>query len=221
MRKILLLSALASLSVSACETTKVNTTQLDNSRVDNSRGKATIYNDIREIGPVAGLGIESQDIDSMSDQMMRDILSTSGLGNKSNPPRVLIDEGDFKNNSSSRLNVALITNKLRVGLNRASQGSMIFTKRSGGVSSAVQRERALKRDGMTDDGTIRSTSAVAGADYVLHGEISSQDAVQSQDGLTSRYNQILFELYDAELQTIVWSNIYEFDKTSQNDVIYR
>lgn len=216
MKHLFLACALGSIVTTGCATTGTHTTQ-----VANSQGKATVYNNVRESGPIAGIGIESQDIDGMSDEMMRDILATAGLGNRDNPPRVLIDEGDFKNNGSSRINVALITNKLRVGLNRASEGEMIFTKRSSGVSVAAQRERSLKRDGMTDGGTIRSTRAVAGVDYFLHGEIISQDAVQAQSGLTSRYNQILFELYDAELQTIVWSNIYEFDKTSQNDVIYR
>lgn len=192
MRFLLLACAVASITTTGCATTGTHTTQ-----VANSQGKATVYNNVRESGPIAG------------------------LGNRENPPRVLIDEGDFKNNGSSRINVALITNKLRVGLNRASAGEMIFTKRSSGVSVAAQRERSLKRDGMTDGGTIRSTRAVAGVDYFLHGEIVSQDSVQAQSGLTSRYNQILFELYDAELQTIVCSNIYEFDKTSQDDVIYR
>lgn len=218
MKNSIKLLALGALSLGACATAP---SPSHITAVNNSYGKATVYNDVREVGTVAGIGIESQDIDGMSDKMMRDILGTSGLGSVETPPRVLIDEADFKNNSSSRINVALITNKLRVGLNRAAQGSMIFTKRSGGVSQAIQRERNLKRDGVTDGGTIRTTKAIGGVDYFLYGEITSSDSIQAQNGLTSRYNQILFELYDAELQTIVWSNIYEFEKTSQDDVIYR
>lgn len=189
--------------------------------INNSRGAPSIYQDSRVVGPVAGIGIESQDIVSMADEMMRDMMSNNTLVGQSQAPRILIDEGDFKNSSSSRLNVAIITNRLRNSLNNASQGRMIFARRGSGVSSMVERERALKRDGVNDRGTIRNTKATSGFDFGLSGEITSLDSVQASNGLTSRFHQISFEMYDLELGTIVWSGIYDFEKVSQDDVIYR
>ena len=42
-------------------------------------------------GPVAGVGIESQDVVSMTDRMMRDMLSTPVLAGRATPPRIIID----------------------------------------------------------------------------------------------------------------------------------
>jgi len=213
-KTVLPASALAVL-LSACATT--GSTQ----SINNTSGSATIYQDSRVVGPVAGIGIESQDIVSMADKMMRDMLTKKNLAGRAKAPRILIDEGDFKNSSSSRLNVAIITNRLRSNLNNASEGRMIFARRGSGVSSMIERERALKRDGITDGGTIRSTNATGGFDFGLSGEITSLDAVQANNGLTSRFHQISFEMYDLELGTIVWSGIYDFEKVSQDDVLYR
>ena len=37
----------------------------------------------------------------------------------------------------------------------------------------------------------------------------------------ARFTQITFELVDMEYGTIVWSNIYDYAKASQDDIIYR
>ena len=84
----------------------------------------------------------------------------------------------------------------------------------------VEKERQLKRSGTTDAGTIRTTQATAGADYRLVGRISSLDSVKNSTLTTSRYHQIIFEMIDLELGTIVWNGIYEFQKTAQDDVVY-
>jgi PBP1b-binding outer membrane lipoprotein LpoB len=217
-QKLFSFAALALLGVGGCATTGPYPT--DTTGVDNTRGQATIYNDVREVGPVAGIGIESQDIISMSDKMMRDMMATPALAGRDIPPRILIAAEDFKNNSSSRINVALITSRLRNNLNRASRGRMVFIGR-GASTSMIERERALKREGVTDGGTIRQTKATGGIDYGLSGEIISSDAVKASSGLTSRFHQISFEMYDLELGTIVWSNIYDFEKTAQDDILYR
>jgi len=187
--------------------------------VNNTRGSATIYNDVRDVGPVAGVGIESQDINSMTDQMMRDMLANPTISSRSPASRIIIDEQYFSNESSSRINKKIITDRLRVSLNRGAQGRMVFVGRH--FSNMVEAERSLKRDGVVDGGTIRKTTATAGADYRLGGNITSLDAVQSQTGQTSRTHQIIFEMIDLELGTIVWSGIYDFKKTAQDDVLYR
>jgi PBP1b-binding outer membrane lipoprotein LpoB len=218
LQKMMILGVVA-LGMSACATTS-GPYATDRTGVDNSSGRATIYNDVREAGPIAGIGIESQDIVSMSDKMTRDMMTNPTLAGRDTPPRILIAAEDFKNNSSSRINVALITSRLRNNLNRASRGRMVFIGR-GASTSMIERERALKRDGMTDGGTIRHTKATGGIDYGLSGEIITLDSVQVSNGLTSRFHQISFEMYDLELGTIVWSNIYDFEKTAQDDILYR
>lgn len=203
---------LASLTMVACGGNSV--------RYDNSAGKATIYEDISSTSnQVSGIGVESQDIVSMTDQMMRDMLQNPTLMGGVQAPRVIIDSQYMMNESTSTINKNMLTDRLRINLNRASNGRLVFVGRQ--YASMVAKERELKRQGMVDGGTIRTTQATAGADYRLGGRITSLDSMDSKTQLKSRYHQVTFEMIDLELGTIVWSGIYEFKKTAQDDIIYR
>lgn len=207
MNKVLL--PLCGLMLLGCQSTSI----------DNSAGRATTYEDSRSVGKVAGIGVESQDIVSVTDQMMRDILSNPIIAGRATPPRVIVDSEYFTNESSSRVNKNMLTDRLRIQLTRAANGRLIFVGRE--YASMIEKERELKRAGVVDGGTIRKTQATAGADYRMVGRISSLDAMDQNSQQKSRYHQITFELIDLELGTIVWSGIYEFQKSSQDDVVYR
>jgi len=188
--------------------------------LDNSPGRKTIYQDVSiQSATVAGVGVESQDVVSMTDKMIRDILSNPQMAGRSTPPRVIIDSAYFSNDSSSRLNKNAITDRLRVELNRAANGRLVFVARHYG--DMVQNERDAKRSGQADAGTIRSTKAAAGGDFRLGGRITSMDAASTTSGNVSRYHQITFELIDLEYGTIAWSGLYEFKKEARDDILYR
>ncbi|MBX9633968.1 MAG: penicillin-binding protein activator LpoB, partial [Magnetospirillum sp.] len=112
-----------------------------------------------------------------------------------------------------------ITDRLRVGLQRASQGRMQFVGRH--YANMVQSERNLKRQGVVDKGKNPTAQAQKGGDYRLGGRITSLDARDAKSGMTQRYTQIIFEMADLESGEIVWSGIYEFSKAATDDVIYR
>ncbi|MGB1949958.1 MAG: penicillin-binding protein activator LpoB [Marinobacter sp.] len=188
-------------------------------QIDNTRGKATVYEDASTTGRVGGVGIESQDIVAVTDEMMRDMLANRMLAGRDIPPRIIIDNEYMRNESSSVVNTNMLTDRLRIELNRASNGRMIFVGRE--YAAMVQKERDLKRDGAVDGGTIRETAAQAGADYRLAGRITSLDAADRSDGTQSRYSQISFEMVDMELGTIIWSGLYEMRKAGRDDVVYR
>lgn len=192
---------------------------VNQSTPDNTRGRATRYEDPSTPGAVQGIGIEAQDITSMTDQMMRDILAEPLIANREKPPRVIIDSEYFVNEGSSRINKNLLTDRLRVQLNRASKGRMAFVGRH--QAAMVEKERQLKRDGAVTPGTTGSAAAPMGGDFRLGGRIATLDAVQGGTGTTSRYHQITFELIDLETSGIVWTNQYEFQKSGADDVIYR
>ncbi|MEL0036577.1 MAG: penicillin-binding protein activator LpoB, partial [Gammaproteobacteria bacterium] len=85
---------LASLSMVACGGNSV--------RYDNSAGKATIYEDVGTTSnQVSGIGVESQDIVSMTDQMMRDMLQNPTLMGGVQAPRVIIDSQYMMTESTS------------------------------------------------------------------------------------------------------------------------
>lgn len=180
---------------------------------------STRYESTQDAGRVTGVGIESQDIVAMTDKMMRDMMTNPNLAGRKRPPRVIIDSEYFRNEGSTRINKNLITDRLRIELNRAANGRMLFVSREN--MGMVQEERQLKRDGTADSGTMHMTRKVAGADYRLAGRINTLDAVNPEAGTTSRYNQITFEMIDLESGLVVWGGMYEFKKSSQDDIIYR
>ena len=171
-------------------------------------------------GPVSGVGIESQDIIGMTDRMVRDMLSNPQLAGRATPPRVIVDDQYFTNESSQRLNKRIITDRLRVNLNRASNGRMMFVGRE--FAAMIAQERELKREGVTDVGTTGLTKAQAGVDFRLTGRITSEDsAAQDGTGRIQRFNQITFEMVDLESGVIVWSNLYDFARVAADSVVYR
>lgn len=188
-------------------------------RVDNSAGRATVYQDPGNTGAVAGVGIESQDVISMTDEMMRDILASPGIAGRGIPPMVIIDDNYFYNESSSVINKRLITERLMIGLNRSAQGRLIFIDRNS--MEMVEKERELKRQGYASQGTLGQTGHVAGGDFRLTGRIMSQDKAQAGSGKVSRYTQIAFKLIDLETGIAAWAGLYEFSKFAQDDIIYR
>ncbi len=187
--------------------------------INNTAGRATTYEDVRSSGSVSSIGIESQDIVSMTDKMMRDMLAEPTLAGQAIPPRIIIDASNFINESASRVDKNLITDRLQIELSRAARGRMVFVGRE--FIEVVENERKLKEAGVVDGGTIRATQGTAGADYKLVGRISSLDAVDPKTGTTSRYQQISFRMLDLQYGTLVWGNQYEFRKAGANDVIYR
>lgn len=185
----------------------------------NAAGIAPQTLDPSQRGPVGGVGIESGDIISMTDQMMRDMLTNPQLAGRTPAPRIIVDAEYFINESAQPINKNAITDRLRVSLNRASNGRMVFVGRQ--FSAAVQQERELKRQGVVDIGTTGLTKAQAAADFRLVGRITSADARNTRTGVQQRYSQVTFEMIDLEAGVLVWSGLYEFARTAADDVIYR
>lgn len=187
--------------------------------VAQKRKDKSVYSSPDSPGDVRGVGVESQDIVSMSDQMMRDMLTIPQLMNAKTPPRVIIDSKALRNESSEIIDKALITDRIRVYLNRAAQGRIRFIGRE--YADVVEMERDLKDSGQVDVGTKGRTRAMAGADYRLVGRIGTRDAVDPRTGMRSRYSMYTFELLDVEYGDLVWSNLYEFKKETADNVVYR
>lgn len=209
--RIRALSALFVFST-ACQTTYKPT-------IDNSPGRPTVYEDIGTAGRTQGIGIESQDIVSMTDKMMRDMLTNPTLATFGNPPRVIIDAAFFANESSQRINKNIIVDRLRDGLVRAAAGRMLFVARY--AVEMVEQERELKKQGVVDEGSSPPSAATAGGDFRLFGRVKDLNQVDPKTGITSRYVQITFEMVDLDKGFTVWSGLYEFKKTAQDDIIYR
>lgn len=177
------------------------------------------YVDTHVQGPVSGVGVESQDIEAMADKMARDLLATPEIAGRTIAPRIVLDDSDMQNRGSQAFDKGMITDSLRVRLNRASHGRMIFLDRE--HMGTVERERELKRKGMTDVGTTGLTRAVAGADFKLVGSIRTLNLSNNNTGLRQRRTQVTFEMTDLESSAVIWSNDYTFQKAAADDITYQ
>ena len=186
---------------------------------EHAGGMAAHYVDPGQQSEISGIGIESQDIINMTDKMMQDILSTPIFSQPKTPPKIIIDAEYFKNESSSRINKNMITDRLRTGLNRAACGKMIFISRE--HLNMMLKELRLKQLGVIKEGKSASETKAYGGDFRLGGRISTLDSVNPKTGAFARYHQILFEMIDLNTGEIVWSDSYNFKKVGQEDIIYR
>jgi len=182
-------------------------------------GMPVEYVNARETSITDGTGIESRDIISMTDAMVRDMLANYAISGRRVAPVVILDSKHFENDSSHPINKNLITDRLRIHLTRAANGRIRFIARE--RIGMVEQERALKRDGIVGNATLGRTRQVSGSDYRLAGRIMSLDGRNGRTGLNSSYYLISFEMVDLETSEIVWGNSYEFKKIGGDDVSYR
>ena len=166
----------------------------------------------------SGIGFESQDVREMSDKMVRDLLAQGRFGNAAVPPRVIIDDSRFLNESNQTVNINLLTDRLRIELMRAAQGRMLFVSRQN--ADQVEKEKTLKQQGRVDAGAGDPSRAVAGADYMLIGRITSQSSTSNRNGIRTNYYQFSFEMLDLNNGISVWGNLYDVKKAGANDRIY-
>jgi len=167
-------------------------------------------------GPVRGTGLEAQDIVGMSDEIMKDMLSSPGLMNRKTPARILIDASNFTNESTSRVNLNMITDRLSASLDRAAKGKLVFVDRES--AAIVAREREMKRSGVVDSGTVRQTKAQFGVDYSLAARITSHEEVGA-NGISSRFHFIAFKMLDQESGARVYSGYYEVRKAGVDGAV--
>lgn len=171
-------------------------------------------------GPVQGIGIEGRDIAAMTNTMAREILNAkSVVGDGTSVPRVIVDSQYFRIEGSQPMNRNLISQRLLVELNRAAAGRIQFVGRR--HAAMVAEERELKREGVTDPGTLKPRKAQLGADFRLAGTFSTLDQVQAKTGKMQRYSQLVFELVDLESSEVVWTGLYEVERAAADDVVYR
>jgi penicillin-binding protein activator len=179
---------------------------------------STYVDPTQSVHGVSSIGIESQDIRAMTDQMVRDLMATPLFGNAQVVPRVIIDDTRFVNESTQMLNVNMLLDRMRIELMRASAGKILFVSRQN--VDLVQLEKELKEAGSVESRNGEHRQALAGADYRLIGRITSQVAA-SRSGIQTNYYSISFEMLDLSTGYAVWGNLYDTKKVGANDTLYQ
>lgn len=171
------------------------------------RNSPSIYSDPDASRPPKSLGFASQDIINLTDAMMRDILAHTFWRRRGKPPRIILDINCFTNQGAGDINLRLITDRLRVELNRAAKGKLVF------VAPYLYQYHLFADDPYDRDLASRGIYP-HDAVYRLCGNITTLD-IQSYDrDLVSRYSQVTLEIVERKTAVLVWGGVYSFRKTA-------
>ncbi len=169
-----------------------------------------------EQGFVAGSGIESQDLVSVTDKMARSLQSNPAISQFSpGVPRIVILP--VENGTRFPINKELFTARIQAQLNSKGQGKMIFLARD--RMGALEQERQLKQEGRVTASSDPQIQEFKGADFFLTGKLLSL-TTQAKAGV-SDYVLYTFQLINARNSDIVWEDSAEVKKQSIEDAAYR
>ncbi len=168
-----------------------------------------------ERGFVAGTGVESQDLVTVTDRMARSILGIPEIAQAQIAPRVVIDP--VVNDTRFPINKDIFTDRIRIELNKQAAGRVRFLARD--RMAALERERDLKQSGQVTASADPNVTEFRGADYFLTGKLAGLTTRTSAG--TSDYVLYSFQLIDARTSEIVWEDSAEIKKQGLEDAAYR
>ena len=194
---VALTAAVVATSVAACGTPAQTKTRVLDPDADDNLG---------------GTGTDSGDVRTIAERISRSLIGIN-WPKAGEVPQIAVLPLD--NQSRFRIDPVLIQNKLVKELVNKSAGRLSFLARDS--EAAVLEERAKKRGGLYDAGN--PTAAMAGADYLLRGEMRS--LTKSAGNETSDYLVYSFKLVNAETGAILWMDDYETKKAAETGVVYQ
>lgn len=168
-----------------------------------------------ERGFVAGTGVESQDLVTVTDKMARSILAIPEIAAAPAAPRIVLDP--VVNDTRFPLNKDIFNDRIRIELNKHSLGKVRFLARD--RMKTLERERELKQTGQVTASADPAITEFRGADYFLTGKLSGMTTKTSAG--TSDYVLYSFQLIDARTTEIVWEDSAEIKKQGLEDAAYR
>lgn len=205
-----LLATLASVTLLTLATTGCAT-----HGVRNPSGNGVTVMKADEQGFVAGTGVESQDIVSVTDKMARSILENPAIQRAQGQPRVVLLP--IENNSRFPVNKDLLLNRIRARLNSQTRGKVLFLARE--RMAALEKEQQLKQGGQVTSSSDPNVVEFQGADFFLTGRLDGSSTRSSRG--VSDYVLYTFQLIDARTSGIVWEDMAEIKKQGLDDAAYR
>jgi hypothetical protein len=168
-----------------------------------------------ERGFVAGTGVESQDLVTVTDKMARSILGVPEIANATARPYIVLDP--VINETRFPINKDIFNDRILNQLLEHAAGKVRFLARD--RMKALERERDLKRAGQVTASADPNAGEFRGADFFLTGKLQGMTTKTSAG--TSDYIMYSFELIDARTSEIVWRGSSEIKKQGLEDAAYR
>lgn len=163
--------------------------------------------------------LDSRDLNAAADAIVRGILSQPKIAGRKEAPILIIDATAWKNESTATLNMNMLADNINTAVVEKAEGRVRVIDRE--AAALVEKERALKRDGVVGGGTNAPTQATFGADYRLELRITDRTGVHQGTGTLDRSFQLAFKLIDMETTETPWAKSIQVRKTGTDDVIYQ
>ena len=163
--------------------------------------------------------LDSRDLNSAADEIVRGVLTQPRIAGRKEAPILIIDATVWQNESSAQLNMNMLGDDINTAIVEKAEGRVRVIDRE--AIAIVEKERALKRDGVVGAGTNAPTQATYGADYRLLLRVSSREGVNKGTGTVDRNFQLAFKLLDLETSETVWAKSVKVRKVGTDDVIYQ
>jgi PBP1b-binding outer membrane lipoprotein LpoB len=180
---------------------------------------------------LGGTGIESEDIRTAATRFASAIISLPQVAQKTGGAGIAI--APIVNSSAQLIDKDIFAARLRIELNKYSQGRVRFFAQGAGqdVRSEVLQakdEEQLKQMGKDTSGSIISSftevrkpsSGLAAADFILTGELRGLSKATG-GGDRSDYILMSFQLVDPVSNQIIWEDAYETKKVSSINAVYK
>jgi PBP1b-binding outer membrane lipoprotein LpoB len=168
-----------------------------------------------ERGFVAGTGIESQDIVTVSDKIARGVLAAPEIANAQGVPHIVLLP--VVNETRFPINKDIFLTQIETQLTSKAMGKVIFLARD--RMDALERERQLKLSGQVTASADPAPVEFKGADFFLTGKLQGL-STRTAAG-TSDYVLYSFELINARTSEKVWMDSAAIKKQGAEDAAYR
>ncbi len=168
-----------------------------------------------ERGFVAGLGVESQDLVTISEKMARGILGAEPIANAKGKPVIVLEP--INNGTRFPIDKDIFLTRIRVALSGNAQGKIQFVAREHIEKLEAERDRKLA--GQVTGGEKIKGNRFKGADFILTGSFK---AISSRGNAgASDYILYTFQLINPDNSDIVWEGFHEIKKQGKDDITYR
>lgn len=161
---------------------------------------------------LGGTGIDSEDVRIVGRKMAISILEVPEIMNAQGMPRIALLP--VKNSTRFVINKDILTQKIRIELNKNATGKVRFLARD--RMEDILAERKAKREGLV---TSNQEGELLGVDFYLTGELAG--IAKGSEGNRSDYVLMSFQLIDSETSDIIWEDSYEFKKVGSAGVVYQ
>ena len=168
-----------------------------------------------ERGFVAGLGVESQDLVTISEKMARGILGAEPIANAKGKPVIVLEP--INNGTRFPIDKDIFLTRIRVALSGNAQDKIQFVAREHIEKLEAERDRKLA--GQVTGGEKIKGNRFKGADFILTGSFK---AISSRGNAgASDYILYTFQLINPDNSDIVWEGFHEIKKQGKDDITYR